>query len=110
MQGQYGFDLQSDQMFYREFSPGGPKQLSPQGLNAFNLIYSTQSTAKSDVYPFYYQGGLAYTGLLPRRVTDIAMVSIGYGLYTIAGSAPERSYTAVLEGGYRWQLNGWLYA
>ncbi len=108
--GQYGFYVQADQMLSRESSPDASAQLSTQGLSAFNLCFFTPSRAKSDVYPFYYQGGLTYTGLLPRRDLDVTMISLGYGLYTEAGAAPERSYTAVLEGGYRWQVNGWLYA
>jgi len=108
--GQYGFYAQADQMFYREPSPGEASQLSPQGLSAFNLFFFTPGDAKSDVYPFYYQGGLAYTGLIPRRDLDITMISLGYGYYSDESGAPERSYTAVIEGGYRWQINGWLYA
>lgn len=108
--GQYGFYVQADQMLYREPSLGAAGTLSPQGLSAFNLCFFTPGGAEADVYPFYYQGGLTYTGLIPRRDLDIAMISIGYGIYTEATGAPERSYTAVIEGGYRWQINGWLYA
>jgi porin len=108
--GQYGFYAQADQMLYRESSPGPSEDLTPEGLKAFNLVYFTTSQTKADVYPFYFQSGLAYTGLLPRRDLDITMISLGCGVYSQASAAPARSQTAVIEGAYRWQLNGWMYA
>jgi carbohydrate-selective porin OprB len=108
--GQYGFYGQADQMLYREASAGPAEDLSPQGLKVFNLFYFTPGEAKADVYPFYFQSGVVYSGLLPRRDFDLTMVSIGCGVYSQATGAPARTQTAVIEGGYRWQVNGWLYA
>ena len=108
--GQYGFYAQADQMLYREPSTGAADDLSPQGLKTFNLFYFTTGQARADVYPFYFQSGLVYTGLFPRRDLDLAMISIGCGVYSRAGGAPARTQTAVIEGAYRWQVNGWLYA
>ena len=108
--GQYGFYGQADQMLYREASAGPAEDLSPQGLKVFNLFYFTPGEAKADVYPFYFQSGVVYSGLLPRRHFDLTMVSIGCGVYSQATGAPARTQTAVIEGGYRWQVNGWLYA
>lgn len=108
--GQYGFYFQADQMLYREASTGPASELSPQGLKAFNLFYFTTSEARADVYPFYFQSGLVYTGLLPHRDADLAMISLGCGVYSQASGAPSRTQTAVLEGAYRWQVNGWFYA
>ncbi|MFM8981404.1 MAG: carbohydrate porin, partial [Spartobacteria bacterium] len=48
-------------------------------------------------------------GLIPGRDTDLTMISLGYGAYQGDVYSPSRSYTAVLEGGYRFQLNGWSY-
>jgi carbohydrate-selective porin OprB len=52
---------------------------------------------------------MVYTGLFPSRGEDLTMASIGYGAYQGGVGSVEKSYTAVLEGGYRWQLNGWSY-
>jgi carbohydrate-selective porin OprB len=108
--GQYGFYAQADQMLFRETSTGPAAELSTQGLKAFNLFFFTTSETKADVYPFYFQSGLVYTGLLPRRDLDLAMISLGCGVYSQATGAPSRTQTAVLEGAYRWQVNGWFYA
>ena len=108
--GQYGFYAQADQMLSRETSTGPAADLTTQGLKAFNLFFFTTSETKADVYPFYFQSGLVYTGLLPRRDLDLAMISLGCGVYSQATGAPSRTQTAVLEGAYRWQVNGWCYA
>ena len=128
--GRYGFYFQADQMLYREPSsdaapaksqassdgksfkevaPVEKAKLSKQGLNTFNLISMAPGYAKSNQYPFYFQSGLVYTGLIPSRDKDVTMVSIGYGAYQGDVYSPSKSYTAVLEGGYRFQMNGWSY-
>ena len=125
--GRYAFYFQADQMLYRE--PSAPAKadgvsdgksfkevvgsekpkLSKQGLSAFNLITMAPGFAKSNTYPFYFQSGLVYTGLIPGRDADLAMVAIGYGAYQGGVYTPSRSYTAVIEAGYRFQINGWSY-
>ena len=125
--GRYGFYFQADQMLYRE--PSAPAKstaasdgktfkevvstekpkLSKQGLSTFNLITMAPGYARSNNYPFYFQTGLVYTGLIPGRDADITMISLGYGAYQGDVYTPSRSYTAVLEGGYRFQINGWSY-
>ena len=97
-------------MLYREASAGPAEDLSPQGLKVFNLFYFAPGEAKADVYPFYFQSGVVYSGLLPRRHFDLTMVSIGCAVYSQATGAPARTQTSVIEGGYRWQVNGWFYA
>ena len=126
--GQYGFYFQADQMLYREpsapaTSPSSPDgksfaapvamekpKLSPQGLSAFNLITMAPGYAKANNFPFYFQSGLVYTGLVPTRDQDLTMASIGYGAYQGGVSNPSKTYTAVVELGYRYQINGWAYA
>lgn len=130
--GQYGFYFQADQMLYREpySAPEEPASiskdfkgdvskmaapltstaLSEQGLKTFNLLTFAPGNARSNVFPFYFQSGLVYTGLLPGRDADLSLIAFGYGAYTRAEGAPDRSYSAVLEGGYRFQINGWSYA
>ena len=131
--GQYGFYFQADQMLYREPSaeeppaprgdgksvasgksfkstvqPSAPK-LSKQGLNTFNLLTFAPGYAVKNVYPFYFQSGLVYTGLIPHRDEDLIMISLGYGAYQGDVSPTVDGYTAVIEGGYRFQINGWSY-
>jgi carbohydrate-selective porin OprB len=65
--------------------------------------------ATANQFPFYFQSGLVYTGLIPARDKDLTMVSIAYGAYQGDVYSPSKSYTAVLEGGYRFQINGWSY-
>jgi len=108
----YGFYWQADQMLYREPSvtAGGdgkskvsdeePK-LSDEGLRLFSLFVVAPSYNNN--YPFYTQGGLAYQGLLPGRGKDILYGGYGLGTY----SDPDETYTMVIEGGYRFQINGW---
>ena len=131
--GQYGFYFQADQMLYREPSaeeapapradgksvasgksfkspvqPSAPK-LSKQGLSTFHLLTFAPGYAVKNVYPFYFQSGLVYTGLIPHRDEDLIMISLGYGAYQGDVSPAVDGYTAVIEGGYRFQINGWSY-
>jgi carbohydrate-selective porin OprB len=128
--GRYGFYFQADQMLYRERSsvaapakvptasdgksfkevaPVEKPSLSKQGLHTFNLISMAPGYATANQFPFYFQSGLVYTGLIPSRDKDLAMLSLAYGAYQGDVYSPSRSYTAVLEGGYRFQINGWSY-
>jgi len=137
--GQYGFYWQADQMLFREpsgvdeapaptgkgsYSAGksfkspisteSPK-LSNQGLSMFNLV--TFAPKYNNLYPFYFQSGLVYTGLIPTRDKDQTLFSIAYGQYsyynTLAnratGSSNQPDYTIFLEGGYRVNLNNWAF-
>ncbi len=133
--GQYGFYFQADQMLYREPStateaatktkpdgksvvsgksfksvvePTKPK-LSNEGLSTFNLLSFAPGFAVKNAFPFYFQSGLVYTGLIPGRNEDLAMVSLGYGAYQGDVNPAIDGYTAVIEGGYRFQINGWFY-
>lgn len=128
--GQYGFYFQADQMVYREPStqtepapataaaaPDGKSfkapvaaekpKLSKQGLSLFNML--TFAPGYNNTFPFYFQSGLVYTGLIPGRNKDLTMMVLGYGAYQSLDVPNARSYTAVLEGGYRFQINGWSY-
>ncbi len=120
--GQYGFYFQADQMLYREpgeslppqprgngKSAAAPQVLSKQGLSTFNLLTFAPGYAVKNVYPFYFQSGLVYTGLIPHRDEDLTMISLGYGAYQGDVSPAVDGYTAVIEGGYRFQINGWSY-
>lgn len=131
------FYWQADQMLFRESSPQAeapvlekgasdgkgfkepvamekPK-LSSQGLYAFNLInYAPKYNSQ---LPFYFQSGLLYQGLIPGRDEDQIGVAIAYGNYSYYrilsrredGQDVQRTYEAVLEGDYRFQLNNFTY-
>jgi porin len=139
--GQYGFYWQADQMLFREPSPEeaapltkGPSDgksstsgktfkapvetktsLSKQGLFTFNLI--SFAPKYNNLYPFYFQSGLVYEGLIPTRDADKLMFSIAYGSYSFEniqalqenGRVNQPNYSIVLEWDYRLQINKWAY-
>lgn len=140
--GQYGMYMQADQMLFREpseeepaplakgpsdgktvsagkdfKSPVAPEKpkLSDQGLSMFNLV--SLAPSYNNLFPFYFQSGLVYTGLIPHRDKDLTMFSIAYGSYSNAniqslqssGSSNQPNYTIFLEGGYRIQINDWAF-
>ena len=125
--GRYGFYFQADQMLYRE--PSAPSKssaptdgksfkevvsaekpkLSKQGLSTFNLITMAPGFARSNNFPFYFQTGLVYTGLIPTRDKDSTQIAFGYGAYQGDVNTPSKTYTAVLEAAYSVQLNGWAF-
>lgn len=100
--GRYGFYFQADQMLFRE--------RGSQGLRTFNLMSFAPGFAKQNKLPFYFQSGLAYEGLIPAREKDVALAALGYGAYQGGVGNPPATYSAVLELGYRWQINGWSFA
>jgi len=140
--GQYGFYWQADQMLFREPSPGAPvvmgkgpsdgqsvagdksfkapvgmekPKLSDQGLSMFSLF--TFAPENNNLYPFYFQTGLVYKGLIPHRDDDQTMIVLGYGSYSFSnienlqedGNVNQPNYTMVLESGYRFQINAWAF-
>lgn len=140
---QWGLYWQADQMLFREASPEpevvvyekgpsdsktvadaksfktpisiDPPELSKQGLSSFNLI--TFSPKYNNRFPFYFQSGLVYEGLIPGRDRDQTMIAIGFGSYSFyqiealqeAGNVNQPNYTGVIEGGYRLKYSGWGY-
>ncbi len=139
--GQYGMYFQADQMLYREPSEEpaplakGPSdgksvtvgkdfkapvsaeapKLSKQGLSMFNLV--SLAPKYNNLFPFYFQSGLVYTGLIPHRDEDLTIFSIAYGSYSYYnienlqnnGNVNQPNYTIFLEGGYRIQINDWAF-
>ena len=136
--GQYGFYWQADQMLFRESTPyvepepagkgattsssksfkapvtySKPK-LSDQGLSTFNLV--TFAPKYNNLFPFYFQSGLVYKGLIPGRDKDETMFSLAYGSYSYYNTVNRHNrgregqdYTMFLEGGYRFHLNDWAF-
>jgi porin len=103
----YGFYWQADQMLYREPSSG--EKPTDQGLHMFSLV--TFAPPSYGTYPFYAQGGLVCEGLIPTRNKDELYGGLGVGVYdkTDEDNA-DRNYTMVLEGGYKFRVNGWSFA
>jgi carbohydrate-selective porin OprB len=141
--GQYGFYWQADQMLFREPSAEvepepmgkGPSdgksvvdaksfkapvtmekpKLSDQGLSIFNLL--SFAPKYNNLFPFYFQTGLVYQGLVPTRDKDLTMFVLGYGSYSYFnienlqqdGKINQPNYSMVLEWDYRFQVNGWSF-
>ncbi|MGB7837765.1 MAG: carbohydrate porin, partial [Terrimicrobiaceae bacterium] len=95
-------------------APSKPK-LSKQGLYTFNLI--SFAPKYNNLYPFYFQSGLVYEGLIPTRDKDKLMFAIAYGAYSQfnidslqqRGNVNQPNYSIVLEWDYRIQINEWAY-
>ena len=109
----YGFYWQADQMLYREPSVG--EKLSEQGLSLFSLATFAPNGYNNN-YPFYFQSGLVYEGLIPSRDRDQLMFGIAFGEYSERNvnaakrrKRPTPSNTTFLEAGYRIKANGWSY-
>lgn len=109
----YGFYWQADQMLYREPSVGG--KLGEQGLSLFSLATFAPDGYNNN-YPFYFQSGLVYEGLIPARDRDQLMLGIAFGEYSEknvqaaqADGEPAPTNTTLLEAGYRIKVSGWSY-
>jgi carbohydrate-selective porin OprB len=106
----YGFYWQADQMLWRE--PGGVAgELSPQGLRMFSLFNFTPNGFNIR-YPFNFQAGLVYEGLVPSRDADQLIAGLAFAEYSEksrAGKDPAPTNTTFLEAGYRVKVNGWAF-
>jgi len=109
--GRNGLYIQADQMLYREPSEDASK-LSKEGLSVFNLFCFAPDYITDNKYPFYFQTGLVYTGLLPTREKDSTQIALGYGDFNDYKDKPDMdlSATYVLEVGHSFQINGWWFA
>ncbi len=132
LRGNYGFYGLIDQALYRE--PGTPVAANPtfgkgsksfkepvtvlessnQGLNAFARAGFTPQDR--NFIGFYFDTGLAYTGLIPTRDNDIVGVALGYAdLSDGAAQAAfdegsrEVGYEIVLEATYDIEVTPWLH-
>ena len=110
----YGFYWQADQMLFREPSAGSDK-LNSQGLSLFSLATFAPNGYNNN-YPFYFQSGLVYEGLIPSRDRDQLLFGIAFGEYSEKNvkaaqrrRRPAPSDTTFLEAGYRIKLSGWSF-
>lgn len=106
---QGGIYLQADQLVYRE--AGAPAddrprrndpRARPQGLIAFGV--AMWAPPHNNEIQLYGHAGLDWTGAIPTRDLDSAVVSVAYGNY----ARSTHTETLVVEGGYHLALNRWL--
>ena len=79
----WGLYLQADQRLYavRDENPSAPsKSVTKKGLYMFNM--ATFTPPENNALPFYFQTGLVYRGLLPKRDDDQCGVAFGCGFYS----------------------------
>ena len=107
--GTYGFYLHGDQMVYRE---GGPD--SKQGLTLFSVL--TFAPPDVNEFSFFVDGGLVYTGLVPKRDTDVTALGFAYGQWSKdlanyqndSGQSPQK-YEVMMELNYKIMLTPYFY-
>jgi len=87
--GNYGMYMHADQMIYREGGAG-----SDQGLTLFNVV--TMAPARITQFPIFFDGGLVYKGLIPRRDQDIAAFGYAWGQWSEYIADRERDQKDVL--------------
>ncbi|HRZ87091.1 MAG TPA: carbohydrate porin, partial [bacterium] len=73
--GDYGMYLHADQMVYREGGPG-----EDEGLTLFECV--TLAPARITQFPFFFDAGLSYKGLLPKRNMDMTALGFAYGQWS----------------------------
>jgi len=111
----YGCYFHADQMLYREGGPG-----TDQGLTAFSII--TLAPSNTNLFPFFWDGGIFYKGLIPTRDNDIAAFGIVYGTWSPDNTHSEQirrdveprvmdppKYELVLEFTYKLQITPWVF-
>lgn len=128
---QLNYYVSVDQMLFREpsaevsttsYSKDGksvvsraPGKLSDQGLYFTGAMNFAKS--ENNLYPFYFQAGLVYKGLIPTRDHDKLGVMFAYGQFssdlaaaqTRAGQSIHQNNTSVLEVDYQFQINKWAF-
>jgi porin len=105
-----------DQMLFREDNTVGKDgKMNDDGLYFCGM--ANYANDQNNLFPFYFQAGLLYKGLLPTRDKDKIGIMYGYGEYsqdqfdTEAANGNTRPPTdeSVLEVDYRFQVSGWAY-
>lgn len=106
--GNGGYYLLADQRIYAE---SGSDQ---QGLTPFVALLFAASEEINE-FPFFFDAGLVYQGLLPRRGDDYALFGIVYGSFSSDLRAAQRGspngqqdFEMVLEWSYIVALGPWL--
>jgi porin len=100
-EGNYGFYVLADQVIYR-LGPKGTRQ----GAALFGCFLFAPDE-NINTFPFFFNGGLVFRGLVPRRPEDFGGFGVIYGDYSsdlqesqvLQGLAPQE-YEIVLEWTY----------
>lgn len=109
----WGLYLQADQMLYREPSTSSEatvsydssaKKPAKQGLYMFNM--ATFTPPENNALPFYFQTGLVYQGLIPKRNDDMCGIAFGCGFYSSYYNDFIQSQNKALYNQYGSQYNG----
>ena len=112
----WGLYLQADQRLYavKEAQPSDPLEgknpvdknpvpatsykVTDKGLYTFNEF--TFTPPQNNQLPFYFQTGLVYKGLIPRRDDDSAGIALGAGFYSSYYNAYLRTQNQALQNAY----------
>ncbi len=105
IEGNYGLYFIIDQLLWRV-----PGSEDPQGIAMFARVIG--SPGDRNQVDFYAEGGLTFTGMIPRRPDDAFAIGYAYtGISSSASGSDEdaglpviRSYESVLEIAYTAQL------
>jgi len=107
--GNYGLYFHADQQIYREPGPKKDQGLTP----LFVMVF--QPTNVNQI-PFFFDGGLIYKGLVPKRDDDVTAVGFAWGAwsrnlnkYQHDAGLYEQKYEVILEATYKIAVNQWLY-
>lgn len=87
--GNYGMYMHMDQMVYRPDGPG-----TDRGLTIFNVV--TMAPARFTQFPIFFDGGLAYKGLIPKRGQDVAAFGYAWGQWSDYIADRERDMKDIL--------------
>ncbi|SDR33793.1 carbohydrate porin [Pseudovibrio sp. Tun.PSC04-5.I4] len=91
--GNWGFYAIADQMVYRE--------KEDQGLTLWSVVIATPRQS-INTFPWAWNSGLYYKGLLPNRDDDITAAAAVWGLFS--EDLPDQSFELVFEVNHRFQF------
>ncbi len=97
----HGFYWQAEQMVFREGKSDG------EGMTVWAVAVLMEPMGSEEV-PFQVNAGIVYTGLIPGREEDVAMVGVASGrIGDVENGFPSGGgWECVMEFGYRIQLPG----
>ena len=98
----WGMYFQADQQLFKEKSDD-PAKPSKQGLYSFNEF--TFTPPQNNALPLYFQTGLVYRGLIPKRDQDSLGVALGAGFYSSYYNQYINSQNQALVNGYGSAVN-----
>ena len=99
----WGMYFQADQQIFKEKSDD-PAKPSKQGLASFNEF--TFTDPHNNALPFYFQTGLVYRGLIPKRDDDSVGVVLGAGFYSTYLNQYTQQQNQALYNAYGSKYNG----